>query len=109
MSDTLSPRDRWRAVKATNIKTVVADAEWQEIRVSFLGTWKDEKKARANVLVLREYVEPFANPWKVRRALNYLTGSAFRMGIISSPEIRQLREEVQIHWRAMTDEGGAGA
>jgi hypothetical protein len=97
-------KDQWRAVKATDIREVVADAEWQTIRLSFLGTWKNPKKAQANVEVLRAYVSPFSNPLKVRRVLNYLTGSAFRMGIIHSPEIEALREEVRIHWRMMTEE-----
>jgi len=107
-------RDQWRAVKAENIKIVVADEEWQEIREAFVGTWKKPGVADRNLQTLEEYVRPFSNPWKVRRVLNYLTGSGFRTGQITDafgPETQARYEtllgEVRHHWREMTEEVAA--
>lgn len=86
----LSPRE----VKALDIKIVVADPEWQRIRSSFVGTWKTN--SAKNVEVLKKYVGKMDDPFKVRRVLNYLTGSAFRMGIIHSAEIEKLRNQIRI-------------
>jgi hypothetical protein len=67
---------------------VVSDPEWQSIRRSFLGTWK--KTPADNVARLRAYLGDGSDPLKVRRLLNYLTGSAFRIGVISHPHIDSL-------------------
>lgn len=93
----LSPRE----VKALDIKIVVADPEWQKIRSSFVGTWKTD--AKKNISVLKKYVGDMSDPFKVRRVLNYLTGSAFRMGIINSPEIEKLRNQIRTAWNNMTN------
>jgi len=79
-------------VKKMDIKEVVDDSGWQTLRKSFIGTWK--KTPNENVKKLREYLGDFSNALKLRKVHNYLVGSAFRMGIIDSPEIRKLRDEV---------------
>ena len=76
-----------------NIKEVVNDPEWQTIRKSFVGTWKFHPEANCNVL--RTYLGDFSDPLKLRRVHNYLTGSGFRIGIISHPEIDKLLNEVR--------------
>lgn len=91
----LSPRE----VKALDIKIVVADPEWQKIRSSFVGTWKTD--AKKNISILKKYVGDMTDPFKIRRVLNYLTGSAFRMGIINSPEIEKLRNQIRLSWGKM--------
>lgn len=88
-------------VKALDIKIVVADPDWQKIRSSFVGTWKTDSKK--NISILKKYVGDMTDPFKVRRVLNYLTGSAFRMGIINSPEIERLRNQIRISWNNMTN------
>jgi|TARA_R110000868_G_scaffold380823_1_gene647129 hypothetical protein len=92
-----------KEVRAQNIKIVVAEPEWQDIRASFVGTWKDTEQSKKNVLRLRHYLGSMKNPLKVRRALNYLTCSAFRIGIITSKEISELREEVRLAWKELLE------
>lgn len=81
-------------VSSWDIRKVVAEPEWQALRVSFLGTWKTHPKQ--NVVALRAYLakDP-SDAFRWRRVHNYLTGSAFRMGIIASPEIAKLLGEVR--------------
>ena len=86
--------NKWKRVRALNIKVVVDDKEWQSLRESFLGSWKSEPIE--NVIKLREYIQDMSCPFRVRRVLNYLTGTAFRIGIISHPEVTKLLNEVRI-------------
>lgn len=76
-----------------NIKDVVNDAEWQAIRSAMVGTWKRE--AKKNCIILETYLSDFTDPLKLRRVHNYLTGSGFRIGIISAPEIDNLLKKVR--------------
>jgi hypothetical protein len=85
----VSRRVVWRA----DIRDVVADPEWQALRASFLGTWK--RTPAENVRVLRAYVGPMTDSARVRRVLNYLTGSGFRHGAIRHPDIDALLYEVR--------------
>ena len=71
-----------------NIKEVVNDPEWQSIRISMLGTWK--VNSSKNCQELNKYLGDFSDPLKVRRVYNYLTGSAFRIGLIKAKEITEL-------------------
>ncbi len=89
-----------REVKALDIKIVVADPEWQKIRSDLKGTWKNE--VYNNIKILRAYVGDMSDPFKVRRVLNYITGSAFRIGIIHSPALDKFREIIQKKWQQMT-------
>jgi len=63
-----------------DIREVVNDPQWQELRGSFVGTWMKEESG--NVIKLRNYLGDFNDPLKLRRVHNYLTGSGFRMGKI---------------------------
>jgi len=90
----------WKEVKSMDIRDVVKDPEWQALRKRFVGTWKSN--ADQNVIKLRKYVGDMKNPMKVRRVLNYLTGSGFRIGIIDAPSITELREEIRNVWRKET-------
>lgn len=95
------PSGLWNAVRDMDIRIVVANTEWQSLRKSFLGTWKHRDMERENILCLLEYLDEYQDPYKVRRVLNYLTGSGFRMGKIGlSNETKRLREMVQTVWRA---------
>lgn len=80
-------------LKKMNIKEIVDNPEWQGLRRSFVGTWKITPSD--NCRKLRNYLGDFSDPMKVRRVLNYLTGSAFRIGIIQGEEINQLLKEVR--------------
>lgn len=91
----------WKFVKSEDIRSVVNDDDWQTLRKSFVGTWKHTPVE--NVKKLREYVGDKNDPYKVRRVLNYLTGSAFRIRIIEHDDIDTLREEIQKVWRVKTE------
>lgn len=75
------------------IQQIVDDPEWQALRGSFVGTWK--KTPTENVTRLREYLGPMTEWIRLRRVLNYLTGSGFRMKVIDHPEIDKLLNEVR--------------
>jgi len=78
-----------------NIQEIVKLPRWQKLRQSLVGTWKHTPKD--NVKRLRKFMGP--KPWEnerhLRIMLNYLTGSAFRIGIISHPTITKLLNDVK--------------
>lgn len=78
-----------------DIKEIVNDPEWQTIRGAFVGTWK--KTPVENIAVLRAYLYGTSpvEYLRWRRVYNYLTGSAFRMGVITHPAITELLTEVR--------------
>lgn len=80
--------------KLYEIQRIVDNAEWQELRKSFLGTWKISPKE--NCYRLEEYLGDFSDYYKLRRVSNYLTGSGFRIGIIQDPLIDKLLERVKL-------------
>ena len=76
------------------IQEIVKLPEWQILRASLVGTWK--KTPVKNVKRLRKFMG--SKPWeyrKMRIMLNYLTGSAFRIGIIQHNSIQKLLNEVR--------------
>ena len=93
-------------VRAQNIKIVVAEPEWQRLRHDFVGTWMDPNKRSANVKRLAAFVGDGSDPIRVRQVLNYLTGSAFRIGIINDSAIERLRRKVRQYWRDLLDAEG---
>jgi hypothetical protein len=93
-----------REVKAMDIKRVVDDEEWQEVRKSLIGNWK--KNHLVNVTTLRNYLNKYPmSPLAMRRLVNVLTGSVHRVGhTAGQKETDELRKEVRIRWRHMLDE-----
>jgi hypothetical protein len=79
------------------VKEIVKDPSWQKVRKNLIGNWKE----RPNwcVAQLRKYIGSVqsADEKKLKIVLNYLTGSGFRSGKISSrdnPSIPKLRAEI---------------
>lgn len=82
-------------VLGVNIKDIVALPEWQTLRESFVGKWKSQPDE--NLSMLKEFagnLETLSNR-RLRIVQNYVTGSGFRIGVISSPEILKFIEEVR--------------
>lgn len=79
----------------TDIRDIVNDPEWQALRGSLVGTWKNTPAE--NVARLRAYLYATSpvEYLRFRRVYNYLTGSAFRIGVISHPDIDILLAEVR--------------
>jgi hypothetical protein len=80
-------------VNGKDIREIVAREDWQTLRKSLLGTWKRDPEG--NVKKLREWLLNDYEEEKRVIVYNYLTGSGFRMKVISHPEIDRLREEVK--------------
>ena len=78
----------------TDIRTVVDDPEWQNLRASLVGTWK--RSPQLNCTRLRKYLGDMKDGLRLRRVHNYLTGSGFRTRQISHPDIDQLLKEVRV-------------
>lgn len=85
-------------VRAMDIRVIVAQPEWQQIRHDFIGTWKNKEKIPSNIKRLEAWLGDGSDPIKVRQILNYVTGSGFRIGIISDPKISQFRNYVRNIW-----------
>lgn len=76
------------------IQKVVKNQEWQSLRKSLLGKWKTQPEQ--NLSSLLNYLEEECySPIRVRRVLNYLTGSGFRSGKITSSEISNLLKKLR--------------
>lgn len=93
-----------KTVKGMDIKVVVDDAEWQVVRKSLIGNWKNNHVA--NVETLRAYFDKYPNnPLAIRRLVNVLTGSVHRVGHTKGQkETDALRRDVRIVWRNMLGE-----
>lgn len=79
------------------LKDLVKDPEWQKLRQKLIGQWKN--RPDWCIQQLREYLGPInkSSDEKLYIVLNYLTGTGFRVGMISSrdnPEIAKLRGEI---------------
>jgi len=77
-----------------SMKELVNRKDWQDIRKSLLGKWKSEpdkccSKLRSFLGNIRSTEDD-----KLRIIMNYLTSSAFRIGIISHPCTSKLRGEI---------------
>lgn len=84
-------------MKETPISELVKNKEWQKVRESLLGQWKT--KSEWCIKQLRDYLGPIdeASEDKLKIVMNYLTGTGFRIGTISSrdnPGIPALRGEI---------------
>ena len=93
-----------KIVKGMNIKKVVDDPEWQVVRKSLIGNWKNNYIQ--NVNTLRDYFNKYRNnPLAIRRLVNVLTGSVHRVGHTKGQvETDTLRKDVRIAWRNMLGE-----
>ena len=78
------------------ISEIVKDSSWQKVRESLLGKWKENPSWCCNQL--RSYLGNINNASndKIRILMNYLTGSAFRMGKIKSPCITLMRTKLSM-------------
>ena len=87
-----------KRVYGKDIRDIVREPAWQALRQSLVGTWKHTPDD--NVRKLAEYLDNACwDRYAVVRVLNYLTGTAFRIGAINTPRIESLRVRV----RAMHD------
>ena len=76
------------------IKDLVKNEEWQNVRKSLLGQWNIRPEWCCQQL--STYLGPInkTSNDKIRIAMNYLTGTAFRMGKIKHNCINTLRTKL---------------
>lgn len=77
-----------------SMNDLVQDKEWQQLRQSLLGKWKNDPIR--NCKILRSYLRNISEctEKKLRIVMNYLTGSGFRMGKIKHSCIQSLRNDI---------------
>lgn len=87
------------AEQKKSMKQMVNRADWQSLRKSFLGTWKETPSK--NISKIRTWLGPLSNAEdeKLRIAMNYLTGTGFRTGRIKHPAISKLRTDISVERR----------
>ena len=75
---------------------LVQSAEWQKVRKSLLGKWKEQPEWCCSQL--RKYLGSItsASKDKIKVVQNYLTGSGFRTGKIKHPCISNLRTQLSM-------------
>jgi len=76
------------------VKKIVQRKDWQALRKSLVGKWK--QNPAACVSKLRGWLGSLnsASDDKLRIVMNYLTGSGFRSGKIKHPSISNLRDQI---------------
>lgn len=84
-----------KQASSIDIRKVVDDPEWQELRKSFVGTWKSQMDSNIDRLIQYLRMAP-DDVLRWRRVHNYLTGSAFRIGVISHSRISELLNFVRV-------------
>jgi len=77
-----------------HIRDLVRDPEWQRVRESLLGQWKEKPEWCCSQL--KKYLGSVsgAHNKKIRIVMNYLTGTGFRTGRITHPCITKLRTQL---------------
>ena len=75
---------------------LVTSSQWQSVRKSLLGKWKDNPEWCCSQL--RKYLGSIssASKDKLKVVMNYLTGSGFRTGKIKHPCITNLRLQISM-------------
>jgi hypothetical protein len=88
-----------------NIQDIVKIPEWQTLRTYFVGKWKTQPEK--NLKMLKEFAGDLTklSNRRLRIVQNYVTGSGFRIGKISSDEITKFTEEVRNEVAARKSDG----
>jgi len=83
-------------LEAKPMKELVNNPEWQAVRKSLLGQWKEKPTWCCSRL--RNYLGSIqsASDDKLSIVMNYLTGSGFRSGTIKHACISALRAQISV-------------
>lgn len=82
-------------VVGQDIKKIVDLEEWQDLRKSLVGKWKSDPDGNLNKLKKFGGDLTKLSNRRLRILQNYVTGSGFRIGIISSSDITEFTKKVQ--------------
>ena len=82
--------------KKPPVREIVKDEDWQRVRKSLLGQWKERPEWCCSQL--RKYIGSYSScdNKKLRIVMNYLTGTAFRMGKIKHACITAIRAKISM-------------
>lgn len=76
------------------MKELVQNEEWQEVRKSLLGKWKERPEWCCTQLINYLGNISTTSDDKLRIVMNYLTGTGFRSGLIKPTCVVQLRARI---------------
>ena len=76
------------------MKELVDNPEWQKVRKSLLGKWKEKPEWCCLQLINYLGNKSSTSDDKLRIVMNYITSSGFRLGIINPPCVLKLRGEI---------------
>ena len=81
------------------MEDLVKDKDWQKVRESLLGQWKE--KPEWCCLQLKNYLGNLKDSSldQLKIVMNYLTGSGFRMGKIKHQCISILRKAISVEMK----------
>lgn len=81
--------------KGKTISEIVKREDWQKVRVSLLGHWKEHPER--NVKILKEFLGDIkeTETEKLIIVYNYLTGSVFRSKTIVNQDAMKLKERIK--------------
>jgi len=84
---------------------LVRSPEWQAVRKSLLGQWKERPEWCCSQL--RRYLGSISSTSKdkIKVVMNYLTGSGFRTGKIKHPCISSLRTQMSMERKKRVAKG----
>lgn len=85
------------------VKELVKDPEWQKIRKSLLGQWK--QRPEWCCAQLRKYLGSNPSNEKLRIVMNYVTGTGFRTKRISHPCIDRIKSQVSMEMKKRKAKG----
>jgi len=80
----------------TKTSQLVKDPEWQKVRKSLLGKWKEKPEWCCSQL--KKYLGSLSKTTnnKIKIVMNYLTGTAFRIGKIKPPCVISMRTQLSL-------------
>jgi len=73
---------------------LVGTSEWERVRKSLLGRWKENPESCCNQLRIFMGNVSYTSNDKIRVVMNYLTSTGFRTGRIKHPCITKLRSQM---------------
>jgi hypothetical protein len=79
-----------------NIKELVKNEEWQKVRKSLLGQWKEKPTWCCDQLKRYLGSISIASNDKLRVVMNYTTGSVFRAKVVTHPCVGQIRVQISV-------------
>lgn len=94
-----------RLKEQQQMRQLVQNPKWQEVRRSLVGTWKEKPEWACDQL--KKFIGQMSTTSKdkLRIVMNYLTGTGFRTGKIKHQCISSLRMQISMEMRKRKAKG----